>query len=209
MTATAETPTRLTPAQAAAELAAWDAFARRIARKWHDRNPGVDLDDLTGEARLGFVEAAARFDPSRGFAFGTYAGWYGENRAREFCRRELGRGMRTPNPGGQVGIDWFVAPPVASLSAPDGDGRLWAGQLPGRPEGEPRADLDDWWAAALADLPERWRAVVLLRVRGGLDLAEIGRRLGVSRERVRQMFENALGLLRETPGLRERLEAGL
>lgn len=35
--------------------------------------PNVSLDDLRSAAYMGLVDAASRFDPSRGFAFATYA----------------------------------------------------------------------------------------------------------------------------------------
>lgn len=35
--------------------------------------PNVSLDDLRSAAYMGLVDAACRFDPSRGFAFATYA----------------------------------------------------------------------------------------------------------------------------------------
>jgi RNA polymerase sigma factor (sigma-70 family) len=196
MMATDATRTTLTPAEAAALLAKWDAWARRIAAKWHAFNPSADPDDILSETRVGFVEAARRFDPSRGISFGTYAAWWGHNFARQFCRRERTKGLR----GFPARVAWGDAPTVASLSVGDEDnhGRRWADQLPGRPEGEPRADLDDWWAVHLRDLPQRSREVVERRVRGGESLHEIGAALGIGAERVRQVFEQAMARLRRT-----------
>jgi len=52
--------------------------ARRLvpmfARRYLGR--GVPFDDLVGAGNLGVVEAAHRFDASRGVKFGTYAGWW-------------------------------------------------------------------------------------------------------------------------------------
>jgi len=95
---------------------------------------------------------------------------------------------------------WAAGPTVASLSATDEDdgGRRWADQIPGRPEGEPRADLDDWWEVHLRDLPQRSREVVERRVRGGERLDEIGAALGIGAERVRQVLEQAMSRLRRT-----------
>jgi len=37
---------------------------------------GVSMDDVRQEARCGLLEAAYRFDPDKGFRFGTYARWW-------------------------------------------------------------------------------------------------------------------------------------
>lgn len=45
-------------------------FARRYLGR------GVPFEDLVGAGNLGVVEAAYRFDPSRGVKFGSYAAWW-------------------------------------------------------------------------------------------------------------------------------------
>src|SRR2546428_34156 len=40
------------------------------------QRPGVQLDDLVGDACVGLIEAVGRFDPDRGFRFMTYAVWW-------------------------------------------------------------------------------------------------------------------------------------
>lgn len=46
------------------------AMARKYARS------GYSLSELVNEGNLGLIEAAMRFDPSRGVRFITYAGWW-------------------------------------------------------------------------------------------------------------------------------------
>ena len=49
-------------------------LACAIAKRTHARLPkGIDLDDLVSTAVMGLIDAADRFDPSRGFAFKSYA----------------------------------------------------------------------------------------------------------------------------------------
>jgi RNA polymerase primary sigma factor len=105
---------------------------------------------------------------------------------------------------------------VTSLDRPMADsetslGELMAGEEAG-PEEEVIVSLDmDVLRRAVAELPEREREVVKLRygLNGDLNpvsLEEIGRRLGVSRERVRQIETDALERLavqREIEALRK------
>jgi RNA polymerase primary sigma factor len=95
---------------------------------------------------------------------------------------------------------------VTSLDRPFGDddgstlGELVAGVSPS-PEQELTVSLgEETLHRALEELPEREREVLKLRygLNGNADphsLAEIGRRLGISRERVRQLESEALGRL--------------
>ena len=106
---------------------------------------------------------------------------------------------------------------VASLDKPLGDesetayGDLFAGHAP-EPEEEVHVSLaEETLRRAVADLPEREREVIALRygIDGEADpksLEEIGHRLGLTRERVRQIEADALARLalkREIEALRE------
>lgn len=99
--------------------------------------------------------------------------------------------------------------PMASLEAPIGDDDMTLGDLLSDPFGEePSADLDrETLRAALGrgmhTLKPRERRVLEwrfgLRGDGELTLREVGQRLGISRERVRQIESNALEKLRQRP----------
>ena len=60
-------------------------FAHHIARKYAPSAEGAGLpfEDLTQAAAVGLCEAAARFDPDRGFTFTTFARHYVSNQCRE------------------------------------------------------------------------------------------------------------------------------
>jgi RNA polymerase primary sigma factor len=105
---------------------------------------------------------------------------------------------------------------VTSLDRPMADSETSLGELMAGEEASPEEEvivsLDmDVLRRAVAELPEREREVVKLRygLNGDLDpvsLEEIGRRLGVSRERVRQIETDALERLavqREIEALRK------
>ena len=116
----------------------------------------------------------------------------------------------------QVREVFQAARAVTSLDRPLGEeggstfGELVAGDEPG-PEEEVTLNLgEDTLRRAIADLPERQQEVVKLRygINGDVDpasLEEIGRRLGLTRERVRQIEAEALERLavnRELEALR-------
>jgi DNA-directed RNA polymerase sigma subunit (sigma70/sigma32) len=143
------------------------------------------VDDLYAEARAGFVIAAARFDPSRGVRFGTYAVWWARARLARFLRRESAGGLHVPADHGWVPL------PVASLDA----GRL-ADSIEGRAGPAAPGGTPGWWDWALGGLPARERDMLLPRFRDGLTLGAVGRRYGISRERVRQVTNKALATLR-------------
>jgi RNA polymerase primary sigma factor len=176
------------------------------------RGAGVPLLDLIHEGNLGLIEAARRFDPARNVKFITYAVWW----VRQALMHAVADQTRA-----------FSIPPKlfallraedASLSDPvvsAGDGRtrelgdtLPLEQMPIEDEMIHQADLDEL-ARALLDLDGKEREIV--RLRYGLEddeprtLQEIGNRLHLSRERVRQIESRAKDKLRRSAKLRSHL----
>jgi RNA polymerase primary sigma factor len=135
----------------------------------------ADYADLIQEGRIGLWQAILHFDPQRGLAFSTLAGVAIRNRVWQAVKR-AGR------------AEGCLEPQRAGDSLPL---LLAAWQ---------REQLRQGLEEALSALPERMRQVIE-RAYGWdgqlpLSLAAIGRQLGLTRERVRQIRNEALGLLR-------------
>jgi RNA polymerase sigma factor (sigma-70 family) len=135
----------------------------------------LPYEDLFQEGLIGLWQAVLHFDPQRGFAFSSYA---------------------------TVAIARHIWLAVKRMARPQG-------VLPPTPPPDPAEQAAQaWWAThlpaalrqALTLLPHRlhW----LLATHYGLNgappqsLAQIGRRLGLSRERARQLHQEALHRLR-------------
>jgi RNA polymerase primary sigma factor len=179
------------------------------------RGFGVSFLDLIHEGNLGLIEAARRFDPERNVKFITYAVWW----IREAMMHVLSDQTRAFSFPPKMFAALHNAPDDVSLNEPvgikaqGGDGRerldlLPLEQLPIEDEMIRQADLDEL-LSALSDLDGKEREVV--RLRFGLDddqehtLQEIGDRLHLSRERVRQIETRAKEKLRRSAKLRSRL----
>ena len=158
-----------------------------VRRQW----PGeADYADLIQEGWIGLWLAILHFDPGRGFTFSTYA-------ARAIRNRVWNAVKEAAKVQG-----WLEAQrardSLATILA------CWQQE-------QLHQALED----ELSCLPESLRQVIELAFgldgQPALSLAAIGRRLGVTRERVRQMRNEALGLLRLPAlslGLRSLYEQG-
>ena len=170
-------------------------FVVAVAKRY--RHFGVPLPDLVTEGNIGLIRAAERFDDRRGVRFTSYAIWWIRQSIVAALRQQAGM-----DPTGATGVHYL------SLDAPAGvDERTQLGELVTRePSGDPadraeRNALRDVLEASLTLLDSREASVLrlyygLAEDREPLSLADIGARLGVSRERVRQIRERALSRLR-------------
>src|SRR5438132_5724254 len=179
------------------------------------RGLGVSFLDLIHEGNLGLIEAARRFDPSRNVKFITYAVWW----IRQAMMHALSDFTRAFSFPPKLFATLHNLPEDVSLNDPIGP-RGYEGyprelgdtlvqeQLPIEEEMIRQADLDEL-AHALRELDGKEREVV--RLRFGLEddeprtLQEIGNRLHLSRERVRQIESRAKEKLRRSDKLRSHL----
>ena len=186
------------------------------------RGLGVSFLDLIHQGNLGLIEAARRFDPARSVKFITYAVWWvreslmhvlaDQTRAFSFPPKLFGALRRAP--GGSPDVSLNEPVNRGAFAERDGASRELGDLL--EQDGVPpvdqemihQSDLEEL-AAALADLDGKEREVV--RLRYGLEddeprtLQEIGDRLHLSRERVRQIETRAKDKLRRSAKLRSHL----
>ncbi len=142
---------------------------------------GQELSEFVSEGNLALIQAVDRFDFARGNRFSTYATWAIRNALASKARTDRRhRGL-------------LCAHHETSLAGPDpGDGELERAAVQ-----DQRQSLISRW---LARLPKRERWILMSQY--GLDgvpertLAQIGRELGISKQRVSQIVVRARARLR-------------
>lgn len=179
------------------------------------RRYGVPFEDLLGEGNLGLLEAARRFDPSRGVRFTTYAVFWVRKAILEALTRHT-RVVRLPNyqvrrnrsaRGDAARSNGATPTPRAvPLDADSVDGtRGLLATLADPSATDPEARTIEFETTrelrlALSRLSPKER--IVLHGRFGLDgggsrsLQEVGQDVGLSRERVRQIEARAVERLR-------------
>jgi RNA polymerase primary sigma factor len=174
------------------------------------RGQGVSFLDLIHEGNLGLIEAARRFDPSRNVKFISYAVWW----VRESLMHVLSDQSRAFSfppklfPVLAVCGDVSLSDPISADGSRVVGDTLMSDATPLLENMVHQSDLDGL-AAALGDLDGKERLVVTLRY--GLDddeprtLQEIGHRMRLSRERVRQIESRAKEKLRRSAKFRSHL----
>lgn len=151
------------------------AVAHRL-RVWAAAH-GIEFDDLLGEGALALVHAVRGFDPSRGIQFSTMATRSIRNAIFNLVKTACT--VKRLHPSRRVGDDTHL--------------RLIGVE-------DVQHDHHFGLAAAVKRLPSRTRKVISWRYgldgRGKRTHREIGERLGLTRERARQIEKEGLDTLR-------------
>lgn len=210
------------------------SFVVKVASEY--RNLGLSLEDLLNEGNLGLIEAARRYDPSKGTKFITYAIWwirksilkalaeqvnlvrvptYQMKKVRELreteqlLRKELGRSPERSEISDRLDVslkkvDQTLQVHSKELSIDDHVGKekktpvsdyLFDPDVESPEESLLKREGTSLVTDALDALSEQERVVIKHRfgLEGAqiLTLKEIGEKMGVSRERVRQIETQA------------------
>ena len=216
-------------------------FVVAMAKKYS--RSGYPLHELINEGNMGLIEAASRFDPSRGVRFITYASWwirqailaaiahFGQTfrlppkLKHDLYRFETKVGRLTQELGRRPSIDEIsrelgmkeeevrdllgATPTEISLNAPVGEeGDMRLEEVIEDHSIMPSDDIliaqsfEDQLQKLLGQLDDKERVIIERRFGlGDLEpqtLAEIGTDMNLSRERIRQIEERALGKLRRS-----------
>jgi RNA polymerase primary sigma factor len=143
---------------------------------------GYDLSECISDGTLALIQAVDGFDFARGNRFSTYAVWAIRNTLAENQRRFIRHRNRS----------FALDEQSVSVPEPDVDEREFE-EL----QNQRRSIVGRW----LGQLEKRERRIVISRygIGGGPSqtLAQIGRELGISKERVRQIAIRAQAKLRE------------
>lgn len=154
-------------------IRAHHGLVRGVALRLKRRLQGaVDVDELIADGMIGLVEAAQRFEPSRGVSFVTFAYPRIEGSMQDGLRRMSWWGRaasRGEAPGSQAPLPLERGGDELPDPEPPIEGRVIAGQLRAR------------MAAALVRLPERDRWLLVRHYYQGCSLERLGAQLGVSR----------------------------
>ncbi len=149
--------------------------------------------------RLGFVDAAARFDPTTGHVFSTYATWWALRRAKEYVHLELAGGTHVPL---HHGLTTVRTVSLATPLGPNEGAQELGDTVAARPGADPPAEFPpDFWARLGRVLDARSCRVLELYFRDGLTDSRIAERVGVTNSRVQQIRQRALAQLRARPEL--------
>jgi RNA polymerase sigma factor (sigma-70 family) len=182
---------------------------------WHARRWKRPIEDMDQDGMMGLVKAAERYEPGR-HRFVTYAVYWIRQSIQEGTRRDVVISMPRAAWGlirdregvgeNRTMLDRDAAAAVANAERAAncrgiGSGRnQWCTQLdsvPARPDTEEAdADASGDLKSAIRLLTDREREVIWGRFEAGLTLLQLGERMGLSRERVRQIERHALGRLR-------------
>lgn len=162
-------------------------LVKAIASRIQQRAPScVEFDDLYSAGVAGLLDAAGRWDESKGVKFATFAQHRIKGEMLDSLRRENGRAP-----------DQAPARMESLLRAEGEEAALDPAPRPDRLAGLAglRALLED----AKASLSERHRTILTLAY-GGEELSqrEISERLGLSQGRISQLRKEALELVRQS-----------
>jgi RNA polymerase primary sigma factor len=144
--------------------------------------PNNDLFELVSDGNMSLIRAVEKFDFSRGFKFSTYATWAIEKNFSRAIPAEKSRRDRFATGHGEI-ID-AAADTRADESDREGDHRRYLEAIPGM----------------LGRLNDRERQILTARYglggAGAMTLEQLGRVMGITKERVRQIASKAHEKLR-------------
>lgn len=155
--------------------------------------PHVELDDIEQAARIGLIEAALRFDASRGATFQTFARWRINGAIRDYLRGldAVSKEDRARINAGEasevvhLNVDELYMEPRAAQQSPE--------------DASIAAQITAQIATLIEGLSGRQRTIVREYYYHERPMAAIGESLGVKKARISQVHKKTIETLRQEP----------
>lgn len=159
---------------------------------------GVEFEDLCQSGYLAMVAAVDTYDPAAGGAFSTWLMYHLKNAFADAIGYRTQKGRQEPL-NNYLSLDTPLTDDADSDDlmdvVADPAGLQWQVALE---ESVWQTELQEAVGAALSTVPEQYREILRLRYWEDMTLENIGKRLGLSKERVRQTVNQAIRRLRRS-----------
>ena len=158
---------------------------------------GVEFEDLYQSGYLAMVAAVNTYDPAAGGAFSTWLMYHLKNTFAEATGYRTQKGRQEPL-NNYLSLDTPLTDDADSDDlmdvVADPAGLQWRESLE---ESMWRKQLQEAVGAALSTVPEQYREILRLRYWEDMTLEDVGDLRGISKERVRQMENKGIRILRQ------------
>jgi len=164
-----------------------DRMVRAVAGRLRARLPdecGIEMADLVQAGKVGLLQAARSYEPSRGAPLAGYAKFRIRGEMLDMVRRNMGRER------------------LGSSLPADADGCSdWESRIPASPDSSPQNGImnrqrSEMIVEEIDRLPAKYRTVVRLRYSREMTLRQIGQVLSVNESRACQIHQRALSRLK-------------
>ena len=158
---------------------------------------GIEFEDLYQSGYLAMVAAVNTYDPAAGSAFSTWLMYHLKNVFAEVTGYRTQKGRKEPL-NNYISLDTPLTDDADSKDlmdmVADPAGLQWQESIE---ESMWRKELQETVEAALATVPEQYREVLRLRYWEDMTQEAVGNLRGISKERVRQMENKGIRILRQ------------
>jgi RNA polymerase sigma factor (sigma-70 family) len=177
----------VTPREKNALITGYVRTVKHLTQTAHATMLEEDYDELVADCLMAVSNAIDDFNPAYGATLDTFVWRYIRQRVSSNFHKSIGRAERREERGFHESNFTDVEYDADRDQSVD-------------PFGANEQDCEIWQESALCAITEPRRKKILTYALDGLTFAEIGRRMGISRERVRQLHADAVRQVRAKMG---------